>query len=87
MQTTTIRISKAAHDRLKEISQIEDKSMQSVLESILEKYRRESFLRRTNESFKKLQENSANWQEELQERALWDHTLEDDLQDDKSEIG
>ena len=80
MSTTTIRISTDAHALLKQIAQEENEPMQSVLNRILQKHRREQLLLKTNEAFSELQKNPAEWAEEQKERSLWDQTLSDDLE-------
>ncbi len=80
MGTTTIRVSTDTHAILKQIAREENEPMQSVLNRILQKHRREQLLHRTNEAFSELQKNSQEWAEEQQERALWDQALVDDLE-------
>ncbi len=80
MSTTTIRISTDAHALLKQIAQEENEPMQSVLNKILQKHRREQLLLKTNAAFSELQKNTDQWTEELRERTLWDQTLADDLE-------
>ncbi len=83
MSTTTIRVSTSLHRLLKKIAQTENESMQTILEKALERYRRENILEKTNQAFLVLRNNSDLWNEELQERASWDNTLEDDLKDNR----
>ncbi len=80
MSTTTIRISTDAHAILKQIAQEENEPMQSVLNRILQKHRREQLLHKTNVAFSELQKNSDQWAEEQRERVQWDQTLADDLE-------
>lgn len=80
MKTTTIRISTETHDILKQIAKEEDESMQAVLDRLLQKYRRENLLYRTNEAFAALRSNPEEWGDEQEERAFWDQTLADDVE-------
>ncbi|MGM0760433.1 MAG: hypothetical protein ACQEUB_12105 [Thermodesulfobacteriota bacterium] len=80
MRTTTIRISTEAHALLRQIAQEENEPMQSVLNRILHKHRREQLLMKTNAAFSELQKNPDQWKEEQKERALWEQTLADDLE-------
>ncbi len=80
MGRTTIRVSTDTHAILKQIGKEENEPMQSVLDRILQKHRREQLLHRTNEAFYELQKTSQEWAEEQRERALWDQTLADDLE-------
>ncbi len=82
MQTTSIRISTNAHATLKQIARDESESMQSVLDRLLRKYRAEQLLHRTNTAFSNLRDNPDEWEHELEERAVWDQALADDLRDD-----
>ena len=79
MQTSTIRISAASHQLLKEVAQIENSPMQLILEKAIERYRRELILQKTNQAYAALRENKDVWNEELRERDSWEQTLEDDL--------
>ena len=79
MGTTTIRVSTDTHAILKQIAKEENEPMQSVLDRILQKHRREQLLHKTNQAFSELQKNSQEWAEEQQERAFWDQTIADDL--------
>ena len=51
--------------------------MQGVIDKAIGRYRRELFLESLNEDFKRLRESSSDWQEELEERKLWENTLLD----------
>ena len=53
--------------------------MQTVLDAAIEKYRRDSFFRELDEGYARLEANPQGWQEELDERRLWDSTLSDGL--------
>lgn len=79
MQTTTIRISAAAHQVLKEVAQIENSPMQLILERAIERYRRELILHKTNQAYDVLGQDAEAWKEEERERDLWDQALDDDL--------
>ena len=53
--------------------------MQSVLDEAIEQYRRDNFFRELDEGYAQLQASPQAWQEELDERRLWDSTLADGL--------
>lgn len=82
MQTTTIRISAASHQLLKEVAQIENSPMQLILEKAIERYRRELILHKTNQAYDALRQDAEAWNEEERERESWDQTLDDDLNGD-----
>jgi hypothetical protein len=56
-------------------------SLQHVLKKAIENYRRQMILEKTNEAYAKLREDPDAWGEELSERALWENTTSDDLDD------
>ena len=51
--------------------------MQAVLDRAIERYRRESFLRKANSEFQALKADPKAWKQEVQERQLWDQTSAD----------
>ena len=53
--------------------------MQSVLDRVIEIYRRDRFLRAANADFAALKSDPKAWKKELQERELWDRALPDGL--------
>ncbi len=77
MPSLNIRISETAYLALKELSEQEGASMQSLLDRAVELLRRAIFLAQTNAAFAALRENPKAWQQEQRERALWDHALSD----------
>ena len=77
----TIRISKSAHQALRELSAAERVPMQTLLDRAIESYRRQRFLEATNRAYAALRANPAAWKEELEERKRWDATLADGLDD------
>lgn len=56
--------------------------MQAVLDEAIEKYRRDKFLDAANEAFAALRADPVAWKAEEEERALWDRTLSDGLEDE-----
>ncbi len=56
--------------------------MQAILDEAVETYRRQCFLERANAAFAALRNDPNAWQEELEERAAWDITLTDDLEEE-----
>lgn len=53
--------------------------MHAILDKALEHYRRENFLRAANADFEALRCDAKAWNDELQERELWENTLGDGL--------
>ncbi len=83
MSTSTVRISQRARNLLRDLASQTGESMQAILESALEDYSRRRFLEAANTSYAALRKDPQAWQEELEERALWDNTLMDGLEDDE----
>jgi hypothetical protein len=57
------------------------KPMQAVLDEAVEHYRRDKFLDEVNTAYSTLRSDPKGWKAELAERALWDKTLADGLND------
>ncbi len=77
MSTTTIRLSEPVHRILRQFAQQDHKPMQVILEQAIESYRRQRFLEGLGTDFAVLRENEAEWNDEEQDRSLWDTTLAD----------
>lgn len=78
-ENPNIRISPQSKATLRMLAQHEGKPMQTVLDQAIEQYRRDSFFRELDEGYARLQADPQAWQEELDERQLWDSTLADGL--------
>lgn len=83
--TTTIRINKKVYKELKEIADFENETMQKILEKALEGYRTKKFFCQLNESVTRYKTSKDDWEEEIEERKLWDNTLVDGLEDEGNE--
>jgi hypothetical protein len=81
-RTPNVRISPRAHELLRQLAQEEQQSMQSVLDSAIERYRREMFLRGANADFAALKRDRKAWKQELHDRELWDRTVADGISKD-----
>jgi len=77
-----MRISDNTDKNLDELKNILGTSKQTILEKAVDLYIREQFLKKTNEEYAQLQKDPKAWAEELEERALWDVTLADGLDDE-----
>ena len=80
MAGTQVRISNTTHQLLRSLSSEVGESMQTIVEEAVEQYRRRRFLEGLNQDFKTLKEDPQTWQEELEERSLWDKTLLDGVE-------
>lgn len=79
--TTTIRVSRRTRDRLQRLAEQYGSSMQAVLEEAVELYQGQRLLEATNAAYAALRADPAAWQELQEERAEWDATLIDGLED------
>ncbi len=81
MTTTTIRASSETHAALSELAQTSGLSMVQVLERAVEAYQRQQRLHALNAAYAALRSDLVAWQESEQERALWDATLADGVEE------
>jgi predicted transcriptional regulator len=79
MSTTTVPISEAAHQLLKQLAEHTGRTMTEVLDEALDAYRRKLFFERLNAGYAELRADPEAWAEELEERKAWDATLMDGL--------
>ena len=82
MQSATVRISLSTREKLRSLTSETGESMQDILDEAVEIYRRQHFLKRANAAFAVLRNDPDAWQEEQEERAAWDVTLTDDLEEE-----
>lgn len=78
-ENPNIRISRQSKATLRELAEHDGRPMQNVLDEAIERYRRDRFFRELDEGYARLQADPKAWQEELDERRLWDSTLADGL--------
>lgn len=81
MASATVRINADTHAKLRELSLRAGRSMPDVLDAAVEAYRRQAFLEEANRAFAALKADPDAWAEELAERAAFDATLSDGLED------
>ncbi len=77
--TKMIRITRATAQNLDELSKLSGSSKQAILESAVEAFLRDQFLKKANEEYAHIKANPKLWALELQEREDWDVTLLDGL--------
>ncbi len=82
MSSTTVRVTKETWKLLRETAERTGMTMQEILEKSVEEYRRKRFLEETNDAFQALKENPAKWEDEQNERRLWDETLADNQEEE-----
>ena len=79
--STTVRVSEHTHELLHKLAAATGEPLQKVLERAVENYRREQFYAEFNTAYERLRADPVAWEEELAERAEWDATLADGLDD------
>ena len=79
MPSTSIRIDEQALAVLRELARRQRQPVQTVLKQAIDSYRREKFLEEANAAFAALRSNPEAWNEEQQERELWNQTVGDGL--------
>lgn len=77
MPSTTIRISESSRKMLYELARQDNKPMQAIVEKAIESYRRQRFLEGLSGDFAILRNNPEKWQDEEEDRRVWDITLAD----------
>jgi predicted transcriptional regulator len=84
MTSTSVRISRQAHEALKEMAAREHRSLGDVLDEAIAQYRDRQFWLETREAYTRLREDPAAWQVFTDELAEWDATLMDGLDPDET---
>ncbi len=77
----TVRISDRTQEVLRRLASEAGESMQDVADRAVEAYRRREMIERTNAVYATMRLSPQAWDEELRERAGWDATLADGLED------
>src|SRR5437660_12411663 len=83
MSASTVRISEASHQILKELAEQTGQTMIDVLDKALGAYRRKLFFEQMNAGYAELRADPEAWAEHLADRKLWDATLLDGLGPDE----
>ena len=77
MARTTVRVTEATRETLRELAQESHETMQAVLEKAVKAYHRQRILDLSNEAYARLREDPAAWAEEQEEREAWGIALRD----------
>jgi hypothetical protein len=78
---STIRVSERTHNVLRELSIEAGASMNDVVEEAVELYRRQRVLAAANAAYARLRADPAAWADVQAERAAFDGTLADGLEE------
>ncbi len=79
---TTVRVDERTHETIKEIAELDGDSVTQVVARAVEAYRRQRMLESLDKAFAALKTDPVAWAEEMAERAEWDATLKDGLEDE-----
>jgi hypothetical protein len=78
--SVNVRVTKQTHLQLAELARNNGLSMQAILDNAVEAYRRQVFLEGLNADFAVLRQNAGDWNNEIEERSLWETTIADGLE-------
>ncbi|MBK9712007.1 MAG: ribbon-helix-helix protein, CopG family [Kouleothrix sp.] len=78
---STIRVSDKTHHALRELAVSSGTSMNDVIERAVEAYRRQQIIDQANAQYAALRADPAAWAEVQAERAAWENTLADGLEE------
>jgi len=81
MSTTTVRISESTRRALRDLARERGVSMAELLDEAVERLRRESVLEQANAAYAALRADPGAWADEQEERAEWEATLSDGLEE------
>ncbi len=81
MSTTTIRVSEKTRTIVHDLAVSAGVPMTAIVERAVELYRRQQILEQANAAYAALRADPEAWAEVQAERALWDATLADGLEE------
>jgi predicted transcriptional regulator len=76
-----IRVEQATHKKLRALAARTGDTMPQVVAAAVEEFERMLFWERVNQEFASLRDDPRSWKHEVEERAAWDDTLSDGLED------
>jgi predicted transcriptional regulator len=79
MPTATVRVSDSTHRILRQLAETRGETMQEILDVAVEQLRRASIWDEVDAAYSALRGSPKGWREEIEERKLWENTLEDGL--------
>ena len=82
MSAITVKVRPETHRALQDLAEKTGESMQDVLAKAVEEHQRRLFWEEVNAAYEALRQDPKAWAEELEERALWDKTLTDGLDEE-----
>lgn len=76
---TTVRIDKKTSAILDELARMRGEAKKEIIRRAVEGMRREEILKAANAGYAVMKNDAVAWQEELEERAVWETTNSDGL--------
>ncbi|MBM4319116.1 MAG: hypothetical protein FJ125_03950 [Deltaproteobacteria bacterium] len=85
MKTTAVRVTPETRDRAHEVARRQGVPMVVVLERAVKEYQERLFWEEVDRTYGEARQDEQAWREETEERAVWDATLLDGLEDEPYE--
>jgi 23S rRNA pseudoU1915 N3-methylase RlmH len=79
--SANVRIAPQTYDKLRVLAREAGTTMPQVLDEAIDELYRKRFLDACNAAYARIKKDKQAWQRELKERAAWDATLADGLED------
>lgn len=79
---STVRVTEQTHAAVRALAEEMGEPMQDVIAKAVEAYRRQCILERTNAAYAALRADPHRWQEERDEREIWEITAADGVEDE-----
>lgn len=80
---STVRIGERSHMTLRKIAEDRGVTMAEALDVVVQQWEKDDFFQQLNAAYAALKADEDAWNEELEERRLWDQTLSDGITDDE----
>lgn len=77
-----VRVDDDAYRRLRELAEAEHETIGGIVARAIDAYQRDRYWEKFNAAYAALVADPKAWREELEERAAWNVTLADDLEND-----
>lgn len=79
----TVRVEPKLHEKLRNLSAAEQRSISQVIEEAVDRYETEKFWAAMHEGFARLRADPVAWDEYQKEAALWDSVSGDGLENEE----
>lgn len=81
--TKSIKVATSTYAILKDLATAEKDTMQAILDRVLKEYQTKKFFESVNKAYGQM--SSEEWDDEIEERKLFENTLLDGLEEDTNE--